>query len=61
MVEPNNFNEATEDENWLKSMNEGFHLAQPLRVSINAKGGYCWHVWQEGVCFSLMERAEGGA
>jgi hypothetical protein len=36
-------------------------LAQPLRVSINAKGGDCWQIWQEGVCLSLMERTEGGA
>ena len=36
-------------------------LAQPLRVSINVKGGYCWHVLQERVCLSLMERIEGGA
>jgi hypothetical protein len=21
----------------------------------------CWKIWQEGVCFSLMERIEGGA
>jgi hypothetical protein len=35
-------------------------LAQPLRVAINAKGGYCWHVLQERVCLSLMERIEGG-
>jgi hypothetical protein len=22
---------------------------QPLRVSINAKGGYCWHVYRQSV------------
>jgi hypothetical protein len=36
-------------------------LVQPLRVSINAKGGDCWHVLQERVCLSLMERTEGRA
>ena len=34
-------------------------LEQPLRVSINAKGGYCWHDLQESMCLSLMERTEG--
>jgi hypothetical protein len=29
---------------------------QPFRVSINAKGGDCWHVSRESVFFSLMER-----
>jgi hypothetical protein len=36
-------------------------LEQPLKVSISAKGGYCWHVLQERVCLSLMERTKGGA
>jgi len=34
---------------------------QPLRAAINAKGGDCWQVWQEGVCLSLMERTKGKA
>jgi hypothetical protein len=24
-------------------------LVQPLRVSINSKGGYCWHVYRQSV------------
>jgi hypothetical protein len=35
-------------------------LAQSLRVSINAKGGYCWIFLQETVCLSVLERTEGG-
>jgi hypothetical protein len=31
-------------------------IVQPFRVSINAKGGDCWHDLQESVCLSLMER-----
>jgi hypothetical protein len=26
-------------------------LAQPFRVAINAKGGYCWHVYRKSVLF----------
>ena len=32
-------------------------LAQSFRVAINAKGGYCWHVYRK-VCLSLMARSE---
>jgi hypothetical protein len=32
-------------------------LAQPFKVSINAKGGDCWHVFRQ-MCLSLMERLE---
>jgi hypothetical protein len=31
-------------------------IVQPFRVSINAKGGDCWHVFTGRVCLSLMER-----
>jgi hypothetical protein len=24
-------------------------IVQPFRVSINAKGGYCWHVYRKSV------------
>jgi hypothetical protein len=26
-------------------------IVQPFRVSINAKGGYCWHILQEEGAF----------
>jgi hypothetical protein len=35
-------------------------LTQSFKVSINAKGGYCWHVYMQ-VCFSLMARSEYAA
>jgi hypothetical protein len=31
-------------------------IVQPFRVSINAKGGDCWHVFIGSVCLSLMAR-----
>jgi hypothetical protein len=32
-------------------------LAQSFKVAINAKEGYCWHVFRQ-MCLSLMERSE---
>jgi hypothetical protein len=31
-------------------------IVQPFRVSINAKGGECWHIFTGRVFFSLMAR-----
>jgi hypothetical protein len=35
-------------------------LVQSFRVAINAKGGYCWHVYRQ-VCLSLMASSKYAA